>query len=310
MANLSRLPRELVLLVVEEACRIYVHSHAGWVASLCLVCRSVQNVVTPILYARLFIDLHNFAALDDLSRSENRYRLSLVREVHTSMYTSTQTKSDGSCFVDPKFAPLARALGGMRVVSGPSRTIEALAHWNPSLCQQLLSVYVTDTTAMWRALTRQRCFVTVLRSVTYVHLIIDFETRTDLNDDLSALRGGTNTVRFLVFDISFYVQEREQLATFELEDLMSRLDAIIISSFSAVQRLLLRPRCIFEEDAHLMTSCFAAWAEVKRDRRLFVDDVFVPIYDEERGSLDDILDLEDALEGEALWQRGRQLWGA
>ncbi|KZV98047.1 hypothetical protein EXIGLDRAFT_729211 [Exidia glandulosa HHB12029] len=306
MADPSQLPHELVLLVIEAACHTYVYSRAGWVASLCLVCRSVQNVVNPILYARLFIGEHNIAALDELSRSSNSNRLSLVREVFIDLHSSFGDDRDGDCIVSARFAFLARALIGVRVISGPSRTIEALSHWNPRLRRQLVSVFVTDTTDSWHATTNKHCFAPVLRSVDYLHIIIFMGAAIDSPGDLAFLRGTISTAHSLIFDL--LSQDRELIATLKVESLILTLDNIVSSLSPTFQRLVLRPRCVFEESVRFITARLAAWANVKRDPRIFVDDDFVPILDEENNRwLYATLDPGDALEGEALWQRGRQL---
>ncbi|KZV98055.1 hypothetical protein EXIGLDRAFT_729220 [Exidia glandulosa HHB12029] len=307
MGDLSRFPHELVLLLIEEACRTYVHPHAGWVASLCHVCKSIQSVVTPILYARLFLYEHGMVALNALLLSGAPNRLSLVCEVFfdfgaCSWFDDPDTVSNG---VYADFATLARALDSIRVLSGPSYVIGALANGNPRLRLQLAAVFVTDSTALWRSRAESHSFGMLLRSLKYLHLVMDLERVRYLASDLALLGGSADAVQFLLVDVLDDIHSPLAVAT--LDKLIPALSTAVRTVFPNIQRLLLRPRCALEENSHRLTAQFAAWAEIIRNPRIFVDDCFVSIYDGKQYVYDK-LDEEDALEGEALWRRGRQLW--
>ncbi|KZW03407.1 hypothetical protein EXIGLDRAFT_721665 [Exidia glandulosa HHB12029] len=307
MDVISRLPHELILLIVEEACRSYVHPHARWVASLCLLCKSVQHVVTPMLYARLFVYQSNLPALKALSRADQRKRLALVREIYFASDVDAEAEDDPStdCFFDRDLRHLGRRLTGLRSLTGPSLVIESLAHRNDRLCEKLDLLSVTDPTISWGALHAQCGLHDLICSTPRSHIVVTLDTADTLLFDFMSLTACM--ARCLIIDI--ICDDHYGVADWEVDEFTTAMEDVIRDHLSRVRRIIFRPRCLDEADARLVTSRLTSWATEKRKRRIFVDDAFVPIYDDASGIFFyDALEVDDTLQGAALWKRGRRLW--
>ncbi|KZV98057.1 hypothetical protein EXIGLDRAFT_763921 [Exidia glandulosa HHB12029] len=306
MAVLSRLPNELVLLVVEHACRGFNYTQPAWVASLCLVCKSVQLTVVPILYMRLFISAKTIEGLEALSRTDENRRLALVREVHFDFtLDSGEDTEDGGCALyDQLSSTLARALTGLHTVCGPSWSVETLAHLNPDLSATVSSLYVTDPTVIWLSMDESKCMSALLGSVARLHIFESFATLHSVITKLSPLRV---TGVMLVCDIMLLVEDIVEIQAQEIAEFCATLDSMS-DMLSDCRRLLFRPRGDLPECAQFIISCLKTWALGKRDARIWVDDGLIPIFHPTTGKyLHQELDVDDVLAGHSLWEGGRPL---
>ncbi|KZV98056.1 hypothetical protein EXIGLDRAFT_333212 [Exidia glandulosa HHB12029] len=312
MDILSRLPLELILLVVEQAC--ITSGRTDWIASLCLVSKSVQSVATTILYECVHIHHGNIGRLTALSCDDPRQRLALVHElfidfnpVYKWSHVGALTHDD-ACAFDDTYSSLWRALTGVRVLSGTSGIIEDIAHRNPHIRQQLKSLFIRDRVLWWNQfelLPRRRCMKSLMHSVTHLHIVLHviYPKTPFLGDDvqIAVLRETTSVVQFVVVDIWYgdlWFERRPDVAE-HIEEIRTTLPIV----FPNFQRLVLRLRGTSEKSALVLREAYTAWAVETRDGRIFLDES--NIFDKRFNAK---VDMGMARKGYALWDRGQQLW--
>lgn len=283
MECLHSLPHELVLLVAEHAAWSCVRERAGWVASLCLVSRSFRTTVTPILYGLVTV----YKMKSVLTTA------ALMRFAHThTIFFSVHTSPIGAANwgADLDYVSLARALANLRAFTGSSENLEMLAYFNPGLW--LSSAFITDSANYWASSARP-CMRAALRHVARLHVVVDIVDAT-----FAAMQAPFVVVDALV--------ERDELEDEHVAAFLRAAERMLASA--SMQRVILRPRCLQEEVARGFARLITAWAEAKRDPRIWLDDAFVSLFGANGDFIYDAHDLADTLAGDNLWETGRQVY--
>ncbi|KZV98046.1 hypothetical protein EXIGLDRAFT_729210 [Exidia glandulosa HHB12029] len=288
-----KLPPELVLLVVEFSARDAINVRQGWVAGLCLVCQSVRVVVVPILYAHITVTRGNIiglVALVDIPETPlTNTRSVLFRDDIELPGTSQDSMSH------PVFASLARGFVNLRSYSGSSVVLAALLNFTPFA--HVTSVFIGDALP-W---THETGDITrLVKNLSRLRIVWDLTERTLPELDLMSSR-----LEYLIIDVLADVVLRGDEPAVHKD--LNGMDAL--TSNHHLHRILFRPRCYRERDAQMVAEHVRRWAVDNSDRRVWIDDSFVPVVDE--GSLRYPYaknEEDDALAGDALWLCGRQAW--
>lgn len=292
MERLGSLPHELVLLVAEQAARSEVYSRKRWVAALCRVSRLFNRVVTPILYETIIFDQDNFQALGTLASSA-KTPLQYTREVFFSCNFSINYSSADyePCHADPFLAPLSKALQNVRAFTGELAIPEGLAHFNSR--RRLSSVFITDGAYNWPPRSVMQCSLAAVSAAPRVHVIVSLYDAQFPLDVLSSLAADY----LLITGIPHSITGMPDAFLRELEAVLRR---------ASLQRLTVRLWEPYAGQAYGVMLEFTAWANDKRDPRIWLEDACVSSGKGGNATVDS-WERADAMQGDDPWQIGQQL---
>ncbi|KZV88792.1 hypothetical protein EXIGLDRAFT_772383 [Exidia glandulosa HHB12029] len=285
---LSRLPLELILLIVEHAARSGVRSDTSWVARLCLVCGVFRRVVTPILYGHVTITSDDDDTYECLAATSRMPNTPLVHARSVLFAYDFPEKA----YTEASFKSIARALVNVSTFAGPTIALAELLNHVDELT--LSSAYLIEIWVLPRFVKVQN----LVQTLSYLHLVCNIY-RPDWNQwpDLSSYH-----VEYLVIDL---FAERNHLGI-QFINLSSMMR--LATSPPRLRRVLFRPRLVQQSDVQRTGQAVLEWATAQRDERVHIDDTFVPIGNSQSGFLWHELDEEDSLNGRSVWLQGRQAW--
>ncbi|KZV98013.1 hypothetical protein EXIGLDRAFT_729182 [Exidia glandulosa HHB12029] len=296
--TLSKLPHEIVLIVIERAASDEVNARPGWVATLCLICQSVRNVATPILYAFLRItrlSLSTFVTLSELPDTPLRHTRSVLFDAMINP-AYTHKPSVFHYF----YAPLARALSNIHAYAGSSVVLAALLHFAPRSFSRLKSVFVSDTLPWTDETDHVKLLV---KNISRLQIVWDllggqFQEVPDLDFSASAPR-----LEYLIVDALADLPLRGR----NLE-ILERL--VLPPEHPSLRRILFRPRCHAQHNVPTIAQAIREYATNVRDERVWIDDAVVPIRSADGTEYVYAQnELKDVGAGDDLWLSGSRAWG-
>lgn len=286
MELLRNLPRELVLLVAEQAARSGVREGTGTAAALCLVSRQIRSVVTPILYH--LIRVRNDNDIYAIARSRtSRTPFTHTRAVYFSMDVSEES-----------IRSVYRVFRKPLEFTGEYDILHALVWCHTKLRNtelRLSSAYITDPTSRWP---ERSCTATV----SHLHIVV----AVNVEDVSISQHSLVMQAKYLIVDALCGFGDDDVLEEKSISDFLRDMELVL--RIGSVRRMLLRSRCSPEEISRNVLGRIAAWGGAQRDPRLWLEDAYVPICDTDGNFVYDSLDLEDAIAGKSLWSTGRQLY--
>ncbi|KZV98038.1 hypothetical protein EXIGLDRAFT_333028 [Exidia glandulosa HHB12029] len=290
MQNLIALPHELHLLVAEHAARSNFYLRAGWVASLCLVCHSFRQVVTPILYDIIFLrPTTNLQHLVDLA-SQRPTPLAHTRVLHVSGQSLGQHLRPGD-HIREMVDRIVSAMPHLDAVHGRGWVFESILG---RLDKRVLSWVSIADPISWSS----EMFVEVANTAARLH--INVRTAAWPWQKISALRA-----EYLIIDALII----HKLSDDNVVPFLRGVEALLEASTS-LRRVLLRVRRskLGNDIEALAIQRFVHWAEQQRDPRIWIDPVprIYKAADSTSPFPFDHLHEQDTLAGNALWLTGQQ----
>ncbi|KZV98019.1 hypothetical protein EXIGLDRAFT_729188 [Exidia glandulosa HHB12029] len=289
MDERQTLPPEIILLIAECAalCAAQDPLNMGWAASLCLVCRSFRSAVTPILYAHVVITEDNMEHLSFLAHKAPEVLL-YTRSV---TFHSIPILKHGA--VEYFFGRLAH----LRAFTGPNFLLDRICSVNEHLT--IPTIFLTD------AVTTSH-FHYCLSG--YAHSIMERATRLHIVIFLGEHHNEFSPVEVFLEYLIVDVLTDGEIGWVRTPGLLQHFSNAL-NRLGSLRRILFRPRCLSPGfTVERFYSAAEEWGERKRDSRIWIDDTVSPSWVDDDGTdVHETLHLQDAVVGDELWLRGRQL---